>query len=267
MAERGNLSVCFRVGAGEEAALFLPPSAPHSRPLFAVSLAAHATLLVVLAVPPLLATPEPPEPDGFVRILHVPMLTTDAPAAETVALLRKGDGGGARSTSARPTGARAPVRPSIEQPRGVTELLPAPTGGPDDALLTFEETGERSEPGSGLPAGTGIPGAASPGGCEGCNVISASAPGVTPPVALESAALAYPELARRAHVEGIVVLEAIIGADGSVRDVRVLRSANPLLDTAALEAVRRWRYRPARIGERPVAVFLSVVVTFSLRNL
>jgi protein TonB len=63
------------------------------------------------------------------------------------------------------------------------------------------------------------------------------------------------------------VVEAIIGADGFVRDVRVLRGASPLLDPAALEAVRRWRYRPARIGERPVSVYLSVVVTFSLRNL
>ena len=43
--------------------MFMPPSAPRSRPLFAVSLAAHAALLAALAVPPLLATPEPPEPE------------------------------------------------------------------------------------------------------------------------------------------------------------------------------------------------------------
>jgi hypothetical protein len=119
---------------GEEADMFLPPSASRARPLFGISLAAHAALLGALAVPPLLATQEPPEPDGFVRILHVPMLTTDAPAWQTVALLRKGDGGGAPSTPARTTGSRAPVRPPIAQPRGVSELLPAPTGGQDDDL-------------------------------------------------------------------------------------------------------------------------------------
>ncbi|HEX7614542.1 MAG TPA: energy transducer TonB [Thermoanaerobaculia bacterium] len=244
--------------------MFLPPSASRSRPLFGISLAAHAALLGALAVPPLLATQEPPEPDGFVRILHVPMLTTDAPARQTVALLRKGDGGGAPSTPARATGARASVRPPIAPPRGVSELLPAPTGGQDDDLLIFEEAGERSEPEDG--SGLGRPGGRD-SGCDGCNAISATAPGVTPPVALESAAISYPELARRARVEGVVLLEAIIGADGSVRDVRVLQGAHPLLDPAALEAVRRWRYRPARIGVRPVAVFLKVVVTFSLRNL
>ena len=103
------------------------------------------------------------------------------------------------------------------------------------------------------------------GGCEGCKAISATAPGVTPPVAVETISPVYPELARRAHVEGVVLLEAIIGADGTVRDVRVLKGAHPLLDPAALEAVRRWRYRAATIGVRPVAVYLQVVITFSLR--
>jgi protein TonB len=144
-------------------------------------------------------------------------------------------------------------------------LLPAPTG--EEAQLPFEETGERREPGSGLPGWTAESEMGGRGGCAGCTVISAEAPGVTPPVALESIPLTYPELARRARAEGVVVLEAVIGVDGSVRDVRVLRGANPLLDPAAVEAVRRWRYLPARIGERRVAVFLKVVVTFSLRNL
>jgi protein TonB len=65
----------------------------------------------------------------------------------------------------------------------------------------------------------------------------------------------------------VVVLEAIIGTDGAVRDVRVLRGVSPLLDPSALEAVKRWRYRAASIDGRPVAVYLQVVLTFSLRNL
>lgn len=144
-------------------------------------------------------------------------------------------------------------------------MLPPATG--DAPSSPFEEIDERSE--SDLTGGHRRNGAAGDeeGGCEGCNAISATARGVTPPVAIETIAPVYPELARRAHVEGVVVLEAIIGVDGSVRDVRVLRGASPLLDPAALEAVKRWRYRAASIGTRPVAVSLQVVITFSLRNL
>lgn len=68
-------------------------------------------------------------------------------------------------------------------------------------------------------------------------------------------------------MEGVITLKAIIGADGTIRDVQVVRGASPLLDVAALEAVRHWRYRPARIGQRLVPVYLNVVVTFSLKNL
>lgn len=239
-----------------------PPS--RRRPMFAVSAAAHAALAAALVVPPLFATPEPPEPDGFVKITHLPRLTSDAPIRETVVFLRRGNGGGAPGPPARATDARRTARPRLTQPTGVSELLPAPTG--EKPELPFEEWGERSEPAlSGGHRGGGAAGDEE-GGCEGCQAISATAPGVTAPIALETVSPVYPETARRARAEGTVVLEAIIGADGGVREVRVLRGASPLLDPAAVEAVRRWRYRPARIGERTVAVYLKVVVTFSLRN-
>jgi protein TonB len=170
-------------------------------------------------------------------------------------------GSGARAASASGAGARPPV----SQPTGLSDLLPAPTG--EEPELPFEEPGERREPGypgSHRGAGADDDGDSS---CGGCNPISATTPGVTPPVAIETAAPTYPDLARRAHVEGVVVLEAIIGTDGAVRDVRVLRGVSPLLDPAALDAVKRWRYRAASIGTRPVAVYLQVVLTFSLRNL
>jgi protein TonB len=61
-------------------------------------------------------------------------------------------------------------------------------------------------------------------------------------------------------VEGIVILEAVIGEEGAVRDVRVLRSV-PLLDAAAIDAVRQWRL-PLPTGAR-VAVVFRVTVSFS----
>jgi protein TonB len=233
--------------------------------MFAVSAAAHAALAAALVVPPLFATPEPPEPDGFVKIIHVPVLASDAPVVERVVFLRKSNGGGPAAPSARATNAPRTAGPRLTQPTDLTDVLPAHTG--DEPQLPFEEWGERSEPtysGSRRGDGTEEDGE---DGCSGCKVISATARGVTAPVAIETIAPPYPELARRAHIEGVVVLEAIIGVDGSVRDVRVLNGASPLLDPAALEAVRRWRYRAASVGTRPVAVYLQVVITFSLRNL
>lgn len=241
--------------------MFEPAPAPRRRPMFVVSAAAHAALAAVLLVPPLLATPEPPEPDGFVRITHLPPLASDAPIRETVVFLRRGNGGGASGPSPRATDASPTTRPRLTQPTDIPEVLPRATG--DDPSSPFEETDERSESGIGVPGETGKAGSTGPGG----GILDATAPGVSPPIAVETVAPAYPELARRAHIEGVVVLDAVIGADGAVRDVRVAQGVSPLLDPAAVEAVRRWRYRPASVGARPVAVLLKVVVTFSLRNL
>jgi TonB family protein len=69
-----------------------------------------------------------------------------------------------------------------------------------------------------------------------------------------------PERAQQAGVRGVVILEVTIDADGTVKDARVLRSI-PLLDAAAIEAVRQWRYEPTQLNERPVAVIMTVPVT------
>jgi protein TonB len=74
----------------------------------------------------------------------------------------------------------------------------------------------------------------------------------------------YPEAARAARVEGIVIIEAVIAPDGTVRDARVLRS-RPLLDEAALHAVRQWRYTPTLLNGVPVPVIVTVTVNFRLQ--
>jgi protein TonB len=74
----------------------------------------------------------------------------------------------------------------------------------------------------------------------------------------------YPPLARVAHVEGTVILEAVLGADGLVREVGVLRSL-PLLDQAAVQAVEQWQFTPTLLNGEPVPVVLTVTVMFSLR--
>jgi protein TonB len=76
----------------------------------------------------------------------------------------------------------------------------------------------------------------------------------------------YPALARKAGVSGKVLLEAVVRADGSVGDVKVLQSpgANLGFEDVTMEAVRQWRYRPGMQNGRPVAVFFTIVVEFVL---
>jgi protein TonB len=73
----------------------------------------------------------------------------------------------------------------------------------------------------------------------------------------------YPPEAGRARIEGTVVLLAVIGKDGTVRDVRV-ESGSPLLAQAAMDAVKQWRYRPYLLNGEPVEVDSQVTINFNL---
>lgn len=73
----------------------------------------------------------------------------------------------------------------------------------------------------------------------------------------------YPAMARSARLEGVVILEATIGVTGKVTDVRVLRSI-PLLDIAAMDAVRQWEYEPTILNGKAVPVIMTVTARFTL---
>ena len=83
------------------------------------------------------------------------------------------------------------------------------------------------------------------------------------PTLLKRVAPTYPPIALSARVSGIVILESTIGVDGRVIDAKILRSV-PLLDQAALDAVRQWEYTPTLLNGAPVPVIMTVTVTFSL---
>jgi protein TonB len=74
----------------------------------------------------------------------------------------------------------------------------------------------------------------------------------------------YPELAKRARVQGKVVLVVTVDEEGSVSDIRVT-SGHPLLDEAALTAVRQWKYSPTLLNGEPVPVIATVTVIFNLK--
>jgi TonB family protein len=88
--------------------------------------------------------------------------------------------------------------------------------------------------------------------------------GVSEPIAEFSPSPAYPPEARRERIEGDVLLEAVIRKNGLVGYCKVSRSVDSHLDAAAIEAVNRWRYRPALLKGRPVPVYLTVTVHFAL---
>ena len=89
--------------------------------------------------------------------------------------------------------------------------------------------------------------------------------GITPPTKTKNLAPAYPPDALAANVAGVVIIEAVIGEDGKVRDTRVLRSI-PMLDAAATEAVRQWEFTPTVLNGAPVPVIMTVTVNFARKE-
>jgi protein TonB len=75
----------------------------------------------------------------------------------------------------------------------------------------------------------------------------------------------YPDLARRARVSGTVILEATIDEEGNVSELRIL-SGHPLLNQAAVEAVKQWKYSPTVLNGEPMMVQAVVTVIFHLRE-
>jgi protein TonB len=73
----------------------------------------------------------------------------------------------------------------------------------------------------------------------------------------------YPEVAKMTRTEGAVEFEAVIGKDGTIEELKVLRG-HPLLVKAALDAVQRWRYQPTLLNGEPIEVVTEITVNFKL---
>ena len=87
---------------------------------------------------------------------------------------------------------------------------------------------------------------------------------VTAPVVISRVEPIYPAEARAARISGIVIVEAIIDRNGSVRDVKVLKPLPFGLDQAAADAVKQWTFRPATLDGKPVDVIFNLTVNFKL---
>jgi protein TonB len=196
--------------------------------------------------------PEPPIPVTFYAAAPPPPPPPPAAAPKPAAV---------KPQTVKPM----PVRPSeMTAPTVIPEKIPEPLAAP-----------EVEAPDEGVEGGVegGVPGGV-PGGVLG-GVVGGTGPGtgdeplrvggdVKAPQLINRVEPSYPEAARKARMEGVVILEAIITANGNVEEVKVLKSMNPLLDAAATRAVQQWKYRPATLNGRAVRVYLTVTVTFNL---
>src|SRR5258707_1177705 len=87
---------------------------------------------------------------------------------------------------------------------------------------------------------------------------------VMPPRAVKRVEPVYPDVGRKAKIQGIVILETIIDRDGNVTDVRVLKGLPLGLDQSAIDAVKRWKFEPGRLNGQPVPVIFTLTVNFML---
>lgn len=88
---------------------------------------------------------------------------------------------------------------------------------------------------------------------------------VEPPVAIHDPRPVYPEMARQARRGGLVIVQVVVEKDGSVTGVEVLKPEPFGLTEAAVAAVERWRFEPARLDGEPVAVYFQLTVRFTLQ--
>ena len=116
-----------------------------------------------------------------------------------------------------------------------------------------------------LPVASGAPRAAAPAPLPPLPAgVVRVGKGVSAPVLIFKTEPSYTEEARAARIQGAVVLNVVVGADGSAQQVSVLRSLDPGLDQKAVETVGTWKFRPGMKDGQPVAVQAQIEVNFRL---
>jgi TonB family protein len=88
---------------------------------------------------------------------------------------------------------------------------------------------------------------------------------VKPPEKISAPQPQYTEIARKARIQGVVIVQAIIDKQGVVTNVKVLKPLPMGLDQAAAEAIKSWKFKPATLNGKPVAVYYNLTVNFTLQ--
>ena len=161
------------------------------------------------------------------------------------------------------------VDPTVVVPPNISLPHTGPLGDPLSAVLGPPSNGPGSGGGIGSGSGGGVGSGRGPGvgpgwgGGIGGGAYRVGG-GVSAPKPLYTPDPEYSEEARKAKYQGVVVLWLVIGADGRPREIKVARPLGMGLDEKAVEAVRTWRFEPARKDNQPVAVMMNVEVSFRL---
>jgi protein TonB len=215
-----------------------------------VSIVVHVGFITCVIVAPLFATDELPVPPHVTEFIRVFADIPQPPAPPRVPVPRP-------SPDAAPIQVPDAVTPEVpREPAPITDVAAfAVDGGPDAAGIFV--TGDT--PGGALippppqppPIATPPPAPVRVGGA------------IRAPQKIRDVAPRYPVIAQQSKVQGLVILEAVISEEGAVESLRVLRS-QPLLDAAAVEAVRQWRFTPTMLNGQPVPVVMTVTVNFTL---
>ena len=202
-----------------------------------VSILVHMVVVGGVIIVPLMAMDALPEPSSMMAFAAAPTPT--------------------------PTPVTNPNAAPIEPPKEIKPEAPAPPV---------------ANVGVGVPGGVegGIPGGALGGVVGGLPSAPPPPPppaptapvrvggNIAPPKKTRDVKPSYPQIAQSARVSGVVIIEATIGPNGKVQNARVLRSI-PLLDQAALDAVKQWEYTPTLLNGVPVPVIMTVTVNFTLQ--
>lgn len=221
----------------------------------------HASLISAFVLLPLLY-PEPPPAVDYIRaLIYNPPPPPPPP-------LPKGSSTKPVERATEKTGAKPPdpdvlVEPTIPEPKPIE-----PEKGIDPLKQFGSETGSEAGSVDGMESGVvgGTVGGTLGGTLGGVLGGTGDSPVLDydqPPRLLKQTKPVYPQEAFIKKIEGVVMLEIVIGVDGRVGRARVVRSV-PQLDTAALQTVKQWLFSPAIKGGRPVATIAQAPVSFRI---
>jgi periplasmic protein TonB len=245
-------------------------------------------------VPPPPAEPEPVTPPKLEKVIPPklvakPMPERVVPRSKPVPRARRHEPAASPPPETPPPGSPVPLPPEaqaaaggnvlgppVERPPDAVPPLPV-EGGEAGAGKLFDKGDVGVVPGAGAGGGSGGPGRAGLGaggpGASGGTRVAGLPPGaglggdsVARPLGGYQVKPRYPESARRQGFEGTTLLKIYVSDTGKVEDVLVERSAGHQdLDLAAMEAVKQWRFEPARRSKQSVAVWVMLPVRFALK--
>lgn len=217
-----------------------------------ISICIHAIVLALLATAP-----------WWSPITNWPMPRDVMAFSESPRLARLQDIELPPATRARPTTSPAS---SLDAVAELAPVVPSTGVAPET-----EREGSIGRPGVRFVETAGV------GGIEGIGALLAPPPPpqpraqepirpgglIRPPTKVVHVAPEYPQIARASRIQGVVIIEATIDSRGNVASAAVLRSI-PLLDQAALDAVRQWKFTPTLLNGTAVPVIMTVTVNFTL---